>query len=231
MAIFNTVYGWEWSWKPWANTIAYYPLTSSTTVNDMKWSGTAYNLTSKWTSPTFWTYWWVSCAYFSSSWMLYNNSWTWTALWNYTISIWYNKTDNPPQDNGSICWLWVWWINFGYAVALYWKTRPTSTQWVYWFHNATSQSYVWPYSISWWTNIVIVANWSSWKLYINWVQQWSTFTIWSSTPNYIAISRYQSGDTLDRSIRWYMSEFIMENKVRTADEVAKYYNSTKANYS
>lgn len=33
----------------------------------------------------------------------------------------------------------------------------------------------------------------------------------NSTPNFLAISRYRSGDTLDRSIRGYVSEVIFEN--------------------
>ena len=48
--------------SPWSSTIAYYPLNSSTTVNDM--SGNGYTLTNDWAS--FWTYGWVDCAYFGA---------------------------------------------------------------------------------------------------------------------------------------------------------------------
>ena len=234
MPIFNSVYKSfkEW-WQPWANTIAYYPLTSSSTVNDMKGSWTAYNLTSTGTAPSFWIYWWVDCAYFSNSWMLYNWDWTWTALWDYTISLFYNKTADVPQDSGLVAWLCKKATNgiSVYADILDGKTRPTSTKWIYWLHDATGLSYVWPYSISWWTHIVITLEWSVWKLYINWEQKWSTFTIWNTTPDYIAISRYQANwDNLDRSIRWYVSEVIFENKARTADEITNYYNWTKWDY-
>ena len=52
-------------WQPWANTVAYYPLTSTTTVNDL--SGNGYTLSTHDTLPTFWIYQWVDCASFNSN--------------------------------------------------------------------------------------------------------------------------------------------------------------------
>lgn len=59
--------GWWGWWTPWANTVAYYPLNSTSQWNDMKGMGTAYNLATSHTAPTYWTYQWVDCAYFNWS--------------------------------------------------------------------------------------------------------------------------------------------------------------------
>ena len=88
-------------WKPWSNTIAYYPLTSTTTVNDM--SGNNRNLTNH--SVSFNTYDWVNCAYFNGSSQYLNqdsvNMWLFSGsltvsswikgTWAITTSIWYWK--------------------------------------------------------------------------------------------------------------------------------------------
>jgi hypothetical protein len=36
--------------------------------------------------------------------------------------------------------------------------------------------------------------------------------------------------TTPKYMTWYMSDLIVENKARTAEETANYYNSTKSNY-
>ena len=58
------VYIWEdYDWTPWENTIAYYPLTSTDTVNDRSWNWL--NGTQNWTITFGSWLWWVDCALFS----------------------------------------------------------------------------------------------------------------------------------------------------------------------
>ena len=59
---------------------------------------------------------------------------------------------------------------------------------------------------------------SSWTLNVGLDDAW--FAIWAA--------QYNSSEIY--YMWWNASEFILENKVRTAEEILAYYNNTKANY-
>lgn len=217
MAIFNTVYGGEWKWKPNANTIAYYPLTSATTVNDM--SGNNHNLTN--TSISFGTYQWVDCASSSaarrylwvswvvwatySCWTYWSGSYTWNSSyacvfsqWNNWPSVMTSKDGSKPYNNN----IWLYYVGTDKAT------------------DCGSGG---------WHNIVVTIDWTSAKIY--WDGELknsiSSNTLPSGDLYMFAFSTNLSGGDW---YLWGISEFIVESKVRTADEITKYYNSTKWNY-
>ena len=217
MAIFNTVYGGEWKWKPNDNTIAYYPLTSDTTVNDMKGIGTAYNLTN--TNVTFWTNQWVSCANFNSNSRLENTSapvWTNRTLcaWVYALSNSNNKwvicTWN--NSNTNILWCSVW------------------STWVANMSDWQNYNIKWTTTITWWWHLITVtlSNWWASILYVDWVQE-NSYTFNIGSGNYICV--WAKSIQHSEKYYWYISAVIVESVAWSANEVAKYYNSTKANYS
>jgi hypothetical protein len=140
MAIFNTVYGGEWKWKPWANTIAYYPLKSW--VNDGKWSGTLYNLTNSWI--IFGDLWWVTCANFNGS-SYASGSFYAYGTWNFTASVWGYRTSNNQ------------WVRRCMGViALVMNSKDWYVEW-------TSA----PTPLNTWTNIVFTITWGRLKIYSN----------------------------------------------------------------
>jgi hypothetical protein len=221
----NWIYVWNQKvrpsgWKPWANTIAYYPLTSETTVNDM--SGNNHNLTNSWAS--FWTYWNVSCVSLNwSSNYLLGNIWD-ISLYSHTINIWvYVK--------------WEWMIN------MYGQWDPNHKWWAeviqyhqskfrysYWYDDLDSTN---TYSINGWHNVCAQWDRTSNKqiIYVDWVAQWDrtptyTHTIWN-TQNF---TLWKNSVYSEAYFNWYISEYIIENKIWTAQEIVNYYNNTKANY-
>ena len=108
-------------WTPWANTLAYRPLTSTSTTNDLSWNNN--NLSSIWTVD-FWTHYWVDCAYFDdNNWnlqisSLYDiNDLTWI-----TICSWF-YTDWAPTDVDWKIWSTDWHNCFWYANWLWWYYR------------------------------------------------------------------------------------------------------------
>ena len=222
MAIFNTVYGGEPKWKPWANTIAYYPFTSTSTINDMKWSWTAYNLSNSW--ATFWTNAWVDC-------MVCNNSKS--VSWSIaTIPQWATvRTFNFRVYNNLATAPW--------GVEIYFSYGTENTNQMILFANSWDTSWDWISQYgSWWQlasnelrkqrfNACLVYDWSKFLYYRNWSYMGSrTYTIntnWTTFKIY-GRSWWNNGEK-------FYSNFIIENKARTAQETAKYYNSTKANYS
>ena len=72
---------------------------------------------------------------------------------------------------------------------------------------------------------------SSWRtMYMNWTQ----VSTWSSTITFISTVLCIGGgswtSSVDNFFNGYMSDVIIENKVRTAQEISDYYNATKSNY-
>lgn len=211
-------------WQPWANTIAYYPLDSINTVNDLSWNN--YNLTGDGVY-NFWTNWWVNCCYISNGSFKVNISSIWDNWWQ-TVSIWYYEVSTPIYDNWVIAWFWkdVQAVMNGLLRA---KWRPDSKNWIVWFNwvnnsiasTAAYNTNLWQWNYYCYTYY----NWAG-KLYVNWVLV-SSLLGSSTSRNLITISRY--GDD-PRSINWYISNAIFENKERTAQEISDYFNQTKWNY-
>lgn len=224
MAIFNTVYGGE-KWEPWTNTIAYYPLTSTTTVNDM--SGNNRNLTNNWTQ--FWTYAGVSCAYLSNweSKKLYSTiPLTWNT--NFTICAYVNRIGTSSVDGSQIFIIWNVWTN---SKCLWLTIRTSNSQYWAWSWGLADITSTSTNTMNNWEMVTLTKNWNTVTVYKNWSQISSgslatnitstDFTIWSF--NQISYWNYQS-------FNGYMSEFIVEDKVRTAQEIADYYKKTKVKY-
>lgn len=223
-------------WQPWANTIAYYPFNWD--ANDHKWSWTLYNLSTTWVTYTNQLSNWNYVATFA---------WTWQTnsakaicstfnIWNIpqTFSIWCKTSGN----NAGSYWLNKWILI---------RSMTTSNSWVW--------NFLWTAYLSWWYWAEVNINWqirtaASWNAYadnarhnIVWVYSWTTVSIYvdgNSTPivtktgtssgwNTTYLYIWWNSDTY-YGFNWDMSEFIIENKVRTTQEISDYYNLTKWNY-
>ena len=204
-------------WKPWSNTIAYYPLTSTTTVNDLSWNW--YNLTN--TSTTFWTYQWVSCASFN-----WSTSKLTATIW--TLPQWANpRTTSLWIYNTGVDWLSIMW---------YWANRTRYWCWEYTYGSSTEWYTLAAYYIDEFTHIntknswllfTATYDWTYIKTYINWEikSTSSAYTLATSWTNFEIWSPYATNP-----FQGYASNAIIENKVRTAQEISDYYNLTKSNY-
>lgn len=214
-------------WKPWSNTIAYYPLNWDANDYSGNWhNGTTTNVTyttlSSWKQVASYTQnnsrlkilaiWWAYQKITTSIWL----KWDWT-LSNYVSRIWCLDWNNnwrtlfQPRRTKTNDW-------GNLALSTYnWSTENNKSLWV---------------SPSNWTNLVVVFD--SWTLYwyVNWIykgQLSSWFTSWTMSLSY----NCWIGSEPDNSQNWwgwYMSEAIIENKTRTAQDIQDYYNLTKSNY-
>jgi len=203
-------------WKPWANTIAYYPLTSTTQWTDQSWNW--FDLTNWWW-VSFGMYGWVDCWYFTgknclktSSWNIINNwqtTFTWLSRmyfidggsWNPRLFTNTSQSDGLlvlQNDQGKIS---VW--------SSGWNTWLTYQTW--WWHL---------YAISW--------DYLAWT-FTGYVDINSTSWTWSGR-NYGSWLCVWWTNSISDIFNWYMSEVIFENKIRTTQELADYYNQTRANY-
>jgi len=221
-----------YEWKPWANTIAYYPLNWD--AND--YSGNNRNLT---TNNMIYTSWWPwQVAVFTSFWnyaYYQDNSlfdlrspFTYNVRANASsITSWYYNGSHPYwntlisiQDGTTIAshcedlWFWLW-------------------NKVIWYQWNVDYMDGWTISTNHRYNIVFTYDGNGGKkLYIDWVQ------VASDTITPTSVSYSNARLVLSRSATsynaqpydWMLSNVIVENKARTADEVLNYYNRSKVNY-
>lgn len=206
-------------WTPWENTIAYYPLKDN--FNDE--SGNNRNLVNSWAVIT--TQDWLKCWYYNwNSYSAFNGF----SLWNTarTINTWVYCTWTS----------WYWWvvhISDGELTPT-WSLGIQFTNWKarVWFSDRASSSASLYTNVSvWWHNVITTQSGATTKLYVDGalIGTNSNFPSQSRSPTWWAVwSKYYSSYT--EKITWYISEVILENKERTAQEVVDYYNLTKTSY-
>jgi hypothetical protein len=211
----------EYGWQPWANTVAYYPLTATDTVNDKSWNNR--NLTNNWTQ--FWTYAGVSCVYCTWWNFLYysSNPITWNSSFT-AVARFYNTQRNSSRWENVLSLGDTDWNNaFSMGINNSWYTLM-----VWWWNNDRNTWYTVP--LNSWILCVMSHSSGTIKTYVNWS------LINTSTVNFnLSSSKMRVGAWLWNSpyqdaFYGYISNVIFENKARTATEISDYYNQTKSNY-
>ena len=210
----------EYGWKPWANTIAYYPLTDD--FNDYSWN--SYNLTNNSTQLT--TLDWVKCvdmnnSYCTASFAVTSLPYT-IVCWNKAKTNWWNKALAIQwQYSGSWGWSWV----------MIWEWSGTNYIWVR-YGNATDQNGgISPYAIDTNWHLYIVTFNTDWcYVYADWQQVWNPKQ--SLTNSVLNTTPFRIWANYEWTVLWngYMGITIIEDKVRTAQEISDYYNQTKSLY-
>ena len=215
-------------WKPWSNTIAYYKFNGNWNDSSWNWLNLTMNNVTYSTLSS-----WISVAYFNGSAYWLNTSLSKT-LTEWTQSIWICKSRNTDSETftqiGSVSptdWEW--------SIKTYWtSTGNIWTTLYYWGFIYRWYNNTW---ISNWTWIHVVVVWWSGgnKLYVNWQQVTLSYVYWNSSTSFgsraftiLSIGRHRAASA--DWMQWYVSEWIVEDKQRTAQEVIDYYNQTKSNY-
>lgn len=216
MPIINMVYKKKKWWKPWANTIAYYPLTSTSTVNDM--SGNNRTLTNQW-----------SVTFSDTDWAILNSNSKrlpfpssfnmWTVI---TVSVWVKHTTTNAlrilSDWSGVAPRIIFGIEQWALFCHMWN----GSSWEVWKNIVSS-------SINTWEYYVLVKNWATCTYYKNWTllsshtYAYNPSIWWAENGNEYCIWMNE----------WWtnnIKDYIIENRIWTSEQVANYYNSTKSNY-
>lgn len=223
----------KWGWQPWANTLAYFPFNWD--ANDYSWNG--HHLSNVWT-VSYTTQlanghyvatrtWWITTQSAFYTTFSYTNVpitmiWRCRTSWNGTDwFLWTNK--------------WMLWYSDGNNN---WNVIKTAhNNWYYSYVASNPQSSCtadsWSYYADGNWHLIIWVFDTTWvSLYVDNmttpVCSWTTSTVWTTCTWVLNIGwRYSQSYY---SFNWDLSEFIMENKARTEQEISDYFDQTKSLY-
>ena len=230
----NTLYiqyksDWGGGWQPWVNTLVYMPIDSSDTSaivydhsssnNDFTWYWTAdYTTLTSWKRVINLT--WSNGIYIDSA--LVTSQPVTINLWLYRD--WNQSNDSSVFVNQQDRWWMVGaWFNNSELASFY-------DQWwsLVWFNNKYSTS------DQTWYNVAITFDSNTLTMYINWTQytqnSWNNCDFSSVLATSFWFARNISWTQNFRHMTWKMWDLIVESKVRTAQEIADYYDLTKWDY-
>lgn len=209
-------------WQPWANTIAYYTYNdqwASGYVKDFSWNNR--NLTN-WTQPTYTLVSWTNYA-----WNYANTTWAWTYVelsWlstlysSFSLIVWVKPTATWQQYITQL-------VNSGRSpqYSLIYGYKSGQIELYCDDARVTIKSWV---SLNTWYCIWMTKSWNSFSLYADGQAVTTSSSSRQITSPYLVVWWSWVWDRLKGQI-W---ECVIEDKVRTAQEVSDYYNQTKANY-
>ena len=192
---------------PTSDTIAYYPL--KTDLKDYSWNNRDLSM--------------ASWSFTFSDWVCLVNT---SALTN-EISIPYNRT--AYTVSGWCMWNAASGWGFKILLEIYDRVNYRPRFFITPYNQVSgicSYDNTWiSYVASKRFHIVCVIENNVSKFYCDWTYVWSQSTTSSATTAYARIN--SSGQY---AASWWISELIIENKVRSADEITAYYNATKSKY-
>jgi hypothetical protein len=201
-------------WQPWPNTVAYYPLDSTNTVNDL--SGNGKNMTNNWMS--FGINAGADCGN-AQTWYLSRSSCIFTGTWAFTLNFWaYRNYDSGTYENAIMIWQWG-------GNASLWAGVYNDKVYTFWWNGDHNSGYT--MNVGKWYNIVVTRTSNTGTIYVDGVSRWSGSVSFNPTSWTTII---WGGFGWPASRPWFMSQLIMENVCWTAQEVSDYFDLTKWNY-
>lgn len=218
------IYPKDNSWKPGANTLAYYPLDSVNTVNDLSWNNRTLTEYDPYGNVNFWTYNWVDCCSFDGG-RLYTTAMA-SIYPTGTILLYANTKSSGNNSNAALVN-----VQFNWSVSYRWLQAASSGT-VVTHYYPTGLNAVSSYNVSNTTSTrvlrAIVKDNASYKVYKNWVLL-STNNGYGGSSNtnfYIG----QDGQNFSNYYAGTISKVIVEDKARSADEISAYFDLTKWDY-
>jgi hypothetical protein len=198
----------QW-WQPWANTIAYFPF--ETDILDH--SGNSVTLNTSWYTYTQQA---VGYLFVGNWWLGFNDSSV------KFINVWMNiQTQTTPFGNGA-------YMNGGGLCYSAWHSQSRLRGVFVRYINQSSTDVSNKTNLSsWWHNFAIGYDDTATKCYLDWELFWTSSWLPYSFGNEVWLFSCWGNSNNSSAI---ISQWIIEDTERTAQEVSDYYNSTKANY-
>lgn len=232
----KNAYIWEYQewWQPWANTLGYYTFDDQNPnqITDFSWNNR--NLT--WgTMPSYTLVDWTNYAgnYTNvSSGYAPNYSNFWVLDGDFTMLVWVKPTSASQSYVNSLYYI----MNtteqfFEHQISIIWNYNSGQFEYFDYYTpgwaGVTKRTAIktWASTNTWYligytrngTSVITYCNWTAWNT-ITWNNSTTSKWLW-----------LWSSSGADR-FKWQIWDCVIESKTRTAQEVADYYDQTKANY-
>jgi len=196
-------------WKPWANTIAYFPF--ETDATDTQGRAT---LSNTWTQDTIWYKFQNPGSNVIISW-----------LNNYTVR-WYCAWAKLNSFTGG------WWKWSYYDKSSMWffladgGTTSWASVWIFYTSSYAQAKHSFSYTVGDWVLIWVWYDWTNSVYWVNWdywiIRASSGYNFW----NTFCLLEAKSGQSVDMTY----SKLIVEDACWTQSQWVDYYNQTKSNY-
>lgn len=203
--------------QPWANTLVYLPFTED--LLDHSWNGVTF------------TQWWTNLSIVNwvadfSWWYLYKNASYWLSSLPATVSLWFYARGLSPTLETSIInsHIYIWGYNWRWSVLT--NDKEVTLECLPWSAILTN-----PIDFNKWYYLTYVLKSSGSDLYLNGQKIWTTNS-WLVLRDRLAIwtAWWTTSDFWNHLFDGQMSQVIIEDKERTAQEISDYYNQTKWDY-
>ena len=209
-------------WQPGANTLLYVPM--ETDLLDHSWNNVS--ITNYWISLN------NTVLQNMGVWFFRGSSedrleFSWIPFWNNSFTIsWLDRTNSNSNGTGSR--FSTAWTSWNWAWLLLWYQRVNLYAWNWTSWNVLSWPTAFSSTTNKWVHRVITRDWNTWKTYKNGSLFWSGTAsgyVWYNTE---VIGNYRPWDR--NPFYGYMSQFIIENKVRSQLDVQDYLDKIKNKY-
>ncbi len=164
---------------------------------------------------------WIANRAYSFDWVNdYINAPTITTWTSATFSFWLYKTNDNDQ-----CYF----IEEAYSnnAMCFFDNAAKKINYRFWATNTLSSTAN-PVTNSTWNYITITHTGTTWTIYINWVQN-ATWTVSSKTWSWTSFTLWRLTSTL-YYFNWSMSDFVVFNTAKTADEVKELFRLSSIKY-
>lgn len=227
--------GW---WQPWANTIAYYKLD----WDGDDYSGNSYDMTT-WATSYETLSSWIKVGRFDSS---AAAGVPWNVHYNYWLDIMWDNTN--PFTYSFFTRVQTFWDAQTYIMYSEWQGSYRTT-WINLYSNKAEiglwygawsnyafKDFSTTVSTDTWYHFVFTYNYNSWSPYVKCYQNWilldtistNAWTNWNTAVSKSWI--WYPNDGMNNNQVIDLSEFIIEDKERTSQEISDYFDQTKSLY-
>jgi hypothetical protein len=193
-------------------------------ATDSSWNGNNWTATNvSWVGGRLWSgaasFNWTTSSIFCPS-SFVNNQ-------DLTTLKWVNISSNPSSqsvilniwtDNQSLVKLYyitTWWLQY--------LRLSTTDDWAY------TASYQISLAWAWWVQIWTVKSWTTQKIYLNWIQVWSTWNSWTNLQSLFTqwVSVWKNNYDNTQFFNWIIDEIVIENRAWSDVEFKKQYTYQK----
>ena len=207
-------------WKPWTNTLSYFPLRTDFSDSLSNRTLSPYNVSISW---------WYAVLSTDTSRMPISSGISWSSI---TASVWFYYWQYNTSWSWSSIFVRSWWDYHHLLIS--WNTNDWKAYWRVWYYNkdASTKFQSWSLNLSpWnWYHIVVTKDWTNEKIYVNSELVLDNNNSFNNNSYPISIIGNYNWSWWKQWAIWKMCEVIFETWNWSQQYITKYFNKTKKEF-